>query len=233
MSRVQQLYQLQLLDTEADQIRQRLAEIETSLGDNEHINRAEAAASAADKKLHQAQARMRDLDLELKSLTEKIDREEKLLYGGSARSPKEAANLQDEIASLKRRRGDREELFLGVMVEVEETENELERVQADLNAVKADWNVVQQTLQQEQAERRTRLAQLAEQRPSLTNAIAPEDLARYQTLRQTKAGRAVALMKDSVCQGCGVTASSSKERQARQGNELVYCGVCGRILYVR
>lgn len=233
MSRVQQLYQLQLLDTEADQIQQRLAEIEASLGDNEHITRAEAGAETADKKLHQAQAKMRDLDLELKGLTEKIDREEKLLYGGSARSPKEAANLQDEIASLKRRRGDREELFLAAMVEVEELEKELERVRVDLDAVKASWSDVQQTLQQEQAELRARLAQLVEQRPSITGAISEEDLARYQALRKTKAGRAVALMKDSVCQGCGVTASSNKERQARQGTELIYCGVCGRILYVR
>jgi uncharacterized protein len=233
LSRVQQLYQLQLLDTEADQVRQRLAEIETSLGENEHINRAEAAATAVDKKLRQAQAKMRDLELELKSLTEKIDHEEKLLYGGSARSPKEAANLQDEIASLKRRREDREELLLTVMVEVEDTETELERVRVDLDTVKADWSEVQQTLQQEQAELRVRLAQLAEQRPSITGAIIEEDLARYQTLRKTKAGRAVALMKDSVCQGCGVTASSNKERQARQGTELITCGVCGRILYVR
>jgi predicted nucleic acid-binding Zn-ribbon protein len=232
LSRVQQLYQLQVLDSEIDQVRHRLAEIETSLGENEHLNRAEAGVTTAEKKLHEARARMKDLDLEVKGLTEKITREEKTLYGGGARSPKEAANLQEEIASLKRRQEGREELLLQVMVEIESTESELGQLQADLNAVREDWALVQEKLQQEQALLQARVAQLAEQRPAVAGGIAREDLVHYQALRRTKAGRAVALIKDGVCQGCGMTASSNKVRQARMGEELAYCGVCGRILYV-
>ena len=34
------------------------------------------------------------------------------------------------------------------------------------------------------------------------------------------------------CQGCGLGASNRKVQQARAGAELIYCGTCGRILYV-
>ena len=53
-----------------------------------------------------------------------------------------------------------------------------------------------------------------------------------EDLRQRRAGRAVAMAKNGVCEGCGLTASNSKIQQARTGLELKYCSTCGRILYV-
>jgi hypothetical protein len=44
--------------------------------------------------------------------------------------------------------------------------------------------------------------------------------------------RVVAPVKDGICLGCGVGASSSRVQHARSGVELIYCGTCGRILYV-
>ena len=50
--------------------------------------------------------------------------------------------------------------------------------------------------------------------------------------RSDDPGRAVAAVKNGTCQGCGLGASNRKVQQARAGTELVYCGTCGRILYV-
>jgi predicted nucleic acid-binding Zn-ribbon protein len=52
----------------------------------------------------------------------------------------------------------------------------------------------------------------------------------YDRLRPAKKGRAVALLEDGVCTACGVAPSSSRIQSARQGNDLVLCGNCGRIL---
>jgi hypothetical protein len=232
VSRAQQLYQLQTLDSEVDKINRQLAEIAAQLGESAALKQAKSKAEAMEKALHQAQAAMQNLNLETRSLADKIAQQEKTLYHGKALSPKEAANLQDEIASLKRRHSQREELLLEAMVGVEEAERQLEQARAELAATQAQWQAEQAGLTQQQSSLKVRAAELREQRPVMVRAIDADDLDDYEDLRPKKAGRAVAAIKDGICQGCGVAASSSRIQHARAGAELVYCGTCGRILYV-
>jgi len=232
LSRAQQLYQLQTLDSELDKINQQLAGIAAQLGESEVLKKARVEAGAAEKTWRQAQATMQDLTLEVKSLAEKITQQEKVLYHGKALSAKEAANLQDEINSLKRRHSQREERLLEAMVAAEEAEAQLKRAQAELMVVEADWQANQEQLAQQQTALKAKAAELKQHRPVLVKGIDPDDLEEYDDLRPRKTGRAVAMIKDGICLGCGVAASSSRIQHARAGTELVYCGTCGRILYV-
>lgn len=232
MSRAQQLYQLQTLDSELDKINQQLAGIAGQLGESEVLKKARVEAGAAEKTWRQAQATMQDLTLEVKSLAEKIAQQEKILYQGKALSAKEAANLQDEINSLKRRHSQREERLLEAMVGAEEAEAQLKRAQAELTVVEAGWQTDQEQLTQQQTALRARAVELKQHRPVIIKVIDPDDLEEYDDLRPRKAGRAVAMIKDGICLGCGVAASSSRIQHARADTELVYCGTCGRILYV-
>ncbi len=232
MSRVQQLYQLQSLDSEVDRANHQLAEISANLGESKALHQAKAAAEATEKALRQAQTRMQDLTLEVKSLADKIAAQEKALYHGKSLSAKEAANLQDEITSLKRWHSQREELLLEAMVEVEESEQKFDQARQVLSVTQGEWQAEHERLSQTQNALKTKLSELKEQRPVMIKVIDEDDLDEYEDLRQKKGGRAVAVVKDGVCQGCGIAASSSKIQRARAGTELVYCGTCGRILYV-
>jgi predicted nucleic acid-binding Zn-ribbon protein len=175
---------------------------------------------------------MQDLNLEVKTLADKIAQQEKTLYQGKVLSAKEAANLQDEINSLKRRHGQREELLLEAMVGTEEAEEHLKQARAELATVQAGWQADQERLTLQQANLKARSAQIGQQRPVMVKIIDEDDLEEYEDLRRRKAGRAVAPVKDGICLGCGVGASSSRVQHARSGVELIYCGTCGRILYV-
>lgn len=233
MSRVQRLYQLQSLDSELDSANAQLADIAANLGESDRLKSAKNKLAAAEQTLLKARAQMQDLDLEVKSLNEKISQQEKMLYGGSkAISAKEASNLQDEVASLKRWLGNREEALLEAMVEVEEAEAVQQQAQKDLADVEATWSTGQKELVEKQGTLKIKVAQLLEQRPAAVARVDPEQLEDYEDLRPTKAGVAVAMVKDSICQGCGMTPSANKMRQSRNGEELIYCGGCGRILYV-
>ncbi len=232
MSRVQQLYQLQMLDSELDKINQQLAEIAARLGESDVLKQAKTQVQTAENQLRQAQATMQNLNLEVQSLAGKIVQEEKTLYQGKVLSAKEAANLQDEIASLKRRHGQREELLLEAMLGVEEAEQQLKQSQAGLTTIQNAWQNDQADLSQQQAALQTRSAELKQQRPVTVKVIDADDLEEYEDLRKRKAGRALAVVKDGICLGCGVGASSSRVQHARAGTELIYCGTCGRILYV-
>ncbi len=232
MSHIQQLYHLQSLDSEIDKIQHQLAEIVARLGESEVVRQATATSSATEAALRKAQAKMQDLTLEVKSLADKIVAQEKTLYHGKALSAKEAANLQDEITSLKRWYSQREEILLEAMVEAEETEQALAQARQRLVVIQEEWQTDQDQLGQTQIALKTRLADLKAQRLVIIKAIDEDDLEEYEDLRSKKAGRAVAVVKEGICQGCGIAASNSKIQRAKTETELVYCGTCGRILYV-
>ncbi len=232
MSRTQHLYQLQQTDTEAESVARRLKEIAASLGESTELKRARKMVTDAEARLAQCRARMRDLDLEAGSLTQKIKSDEGRLYSGQVVNPKELSGLQEEVASLKRRREKKEEDLLEAMVAVEEVEAGLADAQAILIQVSEKWQLGQGNLTGEQVGLQARLEQLAGQRVSLVAAIPPEDVTTYERLRQRKAGRAVVTIIDGICQGCRMSPPTSQVQQARLGKELVFCNNCGRILHV-
>lgn len=232
MSQVQLLYRLQLLDSELDEAGAELARIAAVLGESQALKQAQKAVETADKALRQTQARMLDLDLEVKSLADKISQQDKILYSGKVSSAKEAANLQDEVAALKRWREKREELLLEAMVEADEGEDRLARAQAELATIQAQWTAGQEELSHKQSALQARVADLRAQRPLLIGTIEADNLSEYEELRTRKAGRAVAALQNGVCQGCGIAASNSKIQRTRAAVELTYCSTCGRILYV-
>lgn len=232
MGRILQLYQLQLLDSEMDKTSQELAQVTSKLGESEALKAARTAVTSAEQAARQAQTTLQDLDLEVKSLVTKIEGQEKKLYSGTVLSAKEAANLQDEVTSLKRWQSQREENLLEAMLNAEEVEKTLRQTQAKLAQLQADWETGQKDLITAKENLEHNLAEVQQRRPSITNHISRDDLKHYEDLRVKKAGRAVAAVQGGVCQGCGISPSNSKIQRARTGTELAYCGACGRILYV-
>jgi len=232
VTRIVQLYQLQLLDSEIDHVKHQLAEVAAQLGESEALKQAKTNHDATQKQHRQAQAKMQDLDLEVKGLAAKIANQEKLLYSGRVLNAKEAANLQEEVAALKRWHSEQEERLLEAMVAAEEAQAAFTTAQAQLSTTETGWRAKQEQLTQKQQELTTQLANLKKRRPDLAIKVDLADLEIYDKLRAKKGGRAVAAVKNEVCQGCGMTPSSNKVRQARTGIDLMYCSVCGRILYV-
>jgi predicted nucleic acid-binding Zn-ribbon protein len=232
LSRTLQLYQLQTLDSEIDKTRQQLAEVRARLGESEALKRAREALHLAEATLRKAQTTMQDLDLEVKSLGEKIVNQEKRLYGGKILNAKEAANLQEEVAALKRRNGEREERLLEAMLAVEEDQETLTQRQVEFSTIEATWSADQAQLQANQETLNQQLSQLLERRPLMADSLQPDLLREYDGLRSKKAGRAIVAVKDGVCQGCGIAMSNSRVQRARTDDSLTYCSTCGRILYV-
>jgi hypothetical protein len=232
MSQTQPLYELQQVDLEIQGVSGRLKEIAATLGENAELKRARKMATDAQAVLAKCRAEMHDLDLEVSSLSEKIETNESRLYSGRVTNPKELANLEEELASLKRWREKREEDLLEAMLATEEAEATLSDAQAILTQVSETWGAEQGDLADEQATLQARLEELGDRRQSLIAVVGPEDVATYERLRQRKAGRAVAAVKDGVCEGCRMNPPSSQVQHARSGSELVFCNNCGRILHV-
>ncbi|MGD2176870.1 MAG: hypothetical protein PVG71_03510 [Anaerolineae bacterium] len=229
MSRGEDLYHLQQLDSERDAKQDRLAEIETALKDDRALREAHQTAAEAKKRAQKWYIKQRDLELEIQSLSDKLSRSDKRLYSGKVKNPKELADLQAEVASLTRRRQQLEDTLLEAMIAREGAEETRDEAQATVEEVTSTWSTRQGDLKAEQEQVKHRLEEIQQEREAVVPRIEAAVMATYESLREQKGGQAVARVRDDTCTGCGVAIPPSAEWKLRQG-ELCHCDTCRRML---
>ena len=223
------LYRLQKLDSERDAKQSRLVDIESALKDDRALRKTRKGAEKAERRARTWQTRQRDLELQIESLSDKMSGSEKRLYSGKVKNPKELADLQAEISSLKRRRQKLEDTLLDAMINREEAEAARDEAGDHLKDMEASWSTQQVDLRAEREVLQQRVEEIEEKRMRVTARIDAKPLMTYERVRERKGGQAVAQIRGGACSACGVTVPPSAEWKLRQG-ELVQCDTCGRII---
>jgi predicted nucleic acid-binding Zn-ribbon protein len=230
MSRSASLLQLQSIDLELDANHARLSAIENALGDDPAVKQAQRDVVATQAELHTGRVAVQNLEYENQTLGQKIAEVDSRMYGGSVSNPKELQDLQNEASSLKRRRETLEEKQFAALLAVEASEVRGAEAQHRLEQAEAAASQSHGNLREERDRLRVSVARLEINHSAAASGISAGDLELYTRLRQSKKGRAVSQLDEGACTACGVAPSSSRIQAARQGNELILCGNCGRIL---
>ncbi|MCL4504504.1 MAG: hypothetical protein M1434_09750 [Chloroflexi bacterium] len=232
MSKAEPLYRLQLLDIDLDKARRQLNEIEDALNSNPAVNHARTELAAAQLAQHKQSIEVKSLELEARSMDDRIKADEDRLYKGNIRTPKELVDLQHEIEILKRNRGAHEDNLLNMMLALDEAAEVVQRCQAAVDEATRHWQEDSVLLRETRSQLRDRISANEERREAICIAIPRADLATYTGLRARKAGGvAVSSMKNDACSQCGESPSSVLLQQARTGGNLALCNGCGRILF--
>jgi len=231
MSVIGQLYQLQRLNLEREEKNSHLAEVEASLGETEDLRYARQTVAEMEANLVQLRKQMRELELEVGAVEDKLNKNQDQLYGGHVRNPKELKSLQEEATALRRHRSQLEDKELELMIATEEGEAELTERQARLRQIEASWRADQAGMFAEKDRLQQRLAELDEQQSAMRAEIGARDLAFYDDLQGRLGGKGIALLKDGICQVCGVDVPMTLARAAERGQGLNYCPICDRLLY--
>ena len=229
MSRAARLYLLQQLDLEEETGRRRLGEIAAALGETRTLRQARETAQKATDQVQRWATRQRDLELEVQGLKDEIAASENRLYGGSIRNPKELADLQAKVGSLKRHLERKEEDLLEAMIAWDDARASSDRSRAERREVEASWAADQDALKTEQQQLEARVAEIAQERGALLPTISAEDIDVYQTLRRTKGGLAVGILRAGGCTACGMEVPPGRLERGREKG-LLSCGNCERIL---
>jgi hypothetical protein len=230
MSRAAALLQLQGIDLELDGYRARLHAIDTALGDDPAVREAQRQLVGVQAQVQAARIDVQNLEFDGQSLGAKIAEVGDRMYGGSVTSPKELQDLQQEQASLQRRRQALEEKQFEALVAAEAAEVQQAALQHRLQQSEADAAQSHGNLLEERTRLQVAVQRLQTGRDATITTIPPADLQIYERLRTSKRGRAVSQLDEGACTACGVAPSSSRIQDARQGNDLILCGNCGRIL---
>jgi predicted nucleic acid-binding Zn-ribbon protein len=233
MTQAEALYHLQEIDLNVLRAQKRVQEISAVIGDNQAISAAEAEVTQTKLRLTPLQTRARNLELEIQSNVEKVKATDEQLYGGRVSNPKELQDMQQEIQSLKKRNSELEDQLLETMVAIEEAEAALDAATAHLQSVREMWESEHSQLLDEGAQLESQIAVFRQQREQALKSVIPENQKLYHNLRVKKHNQPVAALDGNSCSVCGVEQTLAVAKSARQGQELVYCTNCGRILVAK
>ncbi|MEQ8671721.1 MAG: hypothetical protein RLP44_25965 [Aggregatilineales bacterium] len=230
MSQIPILYDLQQIDLNMIENRKRLDEIARVLADNSAVNRAQITVDAAQKKLSPLRTKLRDLELEIQSNTQKSKSSEQRLYSGNVKNPKELQDLQQEIASLKRRNTELEDKMLELMLSIEDAESTLNEAEETLSSAVASFEAQNVDLIREQTQLKHENETYQSQRDGKIKQADAKHLKLYETMRVKKANKPISILQDKSCGVCGIEQTMNVVQDVLRHQDIIYCTNCGRIL---
>jgi uncharacterized protein len=230
MNQPEALYHLQEIDLGLLRCQKRLAEITTALTANQAVAAAQERRAQAESALKPLRVRAKNLELENQTNAQKAKTTEAQLYSGRVKNPKELQDMEHEIAALKKRNVELDDELLEVMVATEEADAAVAEADTSLRQATAAWEAEHTHLLDEQGKLQAEVTSLQRRRIEAVKTVTPENLKYYETMRPKKNHQVLALMKDGSCTACGVRQTMAIEREVRQGEKLVACENCGRIL---
>ncbi|MEA3349159.1 MAG: hypothetical protein U9Q82_00905 [Chloroflexota bacterium] len=231
MSRPENLYRLQQIDSQLDAHAARLQKIKAALADDQALTAARLKAQAVEVQLQETQKDLRLAEQDVQDQRHKIKQSEARLYSGKVSNPKELRDIQDEAAALKRYLDTLEERQLEAMLVVDEAQKKHDQAQDQLNQAISKWETKKSLLLGEKTQIKNDVETLNVQRQSQTANTNPDDLPNYENLRKKRHGVAVAKVQNRACSACGATLGTAIYQASRSPNQINHCSTCGRILY--
>ncbi|MGE5618634.1 MAG: zinc ribbon domain-containing protein [Sphingomonadaceae bacterium] len=232
MRKIELLREMQELDSALDRAREGLEQRRARCGDDSALVPLRQELESARQRLHSLQARGRELDSELESQMAKRKAEEKKLYDGSVKNPKELASLALDVERQKAQISQLETQALLNMDAVEAAVSAEERARTALEDAERAWKAEQAALEAECASLSSEVERLTSDRNRVAAQLDPATLRNYEAIRRTRGGIAVVAIEQRSCRGCRISLSSSEVQRARTSPEPITCQSCGRILYL-
>ena len=231
MANIRQLYQLQELDMETEQLQGSLRQVEQSLADRSTLDTLGEGKELQHAVIRRLQIDQKNHELDANETRQKLNQVEKRLYGGTVHVLSELEAIQKEADILKNQVEEREEHVLESMLTLEYEEKHFRVLEQDYSKSEAKWSEIQEQLNKEKDRLLKELDFLKIRRQEFVDKIEETDLDVYETLRTTKSGQAVTLVNRGLCGTCRVSLPTHQLQRSRSGRERVPCNSCGRLLF--
>ncbi|SJZ71844.1 zinc ribbon domain-containing protein [Selenihalanaerobacter shriftii] len=233
MPELEELYRLQQFDNDIDRIKNTLDD-QSILKEIEEI---ELKITNLQKKIKTKDQNKEELNNELKNkeyennkLNSQIKNYKDQLYNGES-NPKELEQLQSKMNELKEQQSELEDEILDVMMKLENLVEDKEELNNKLETYRNDLTKFQKNYKERQIKLNEELEEVKKVRDKLNNDLDDTLIAKYNRLKEKKAGLVVVELNDGYCMGCRVGLSTKNAEAVKNSNEMIKCENCGRILY--
>lgn len=235
MTDLEQLLDVQAVDTRLDVLRQQrakhpiAAEIAAIGAERDTAQGAVDVVEAERAELLRAQQRIDD---EVSSFRSKKEAAEAKLYDGSVEAHKELLAVQEEIRSLGERQTALEDDELEVMEQVEEVTGRLDAARSVVQGHEDRITVLEAELAVALEAVDAEIVEVTTERDAVAQPVDDGLLGRYDTIRSALGGVGVARLSGGTCLGCGMTLSAVTVDQIKKlpDDAEPTCEECGRLL---
>jgi hypothetical protein len=231
MNETLNLYRLQELDTQIDQARKRIAEIEDTLNSDRRIKKAQHRVAEAESKSKEHRIALHQIEDKVEAQRIKLKLTQKSLFSGNIKNPKELQDLQMESEALTRFIATLEDQQLEKMIQSEDSEKSLRQARQKLLDIKALVTEENAALLGEKLQLEDDLPRLMTEKKAVLGSISKDMLQKYRKLRKAKGGHAVTKVTDGGCSLCGHQLTPSDLQAVRSASITHYCPSCGRFLF--
>jgi len=172
--------------------------------------------------------RLDENELEIKIKREKLQNSQERLL--TVKSNKEYDAVQQEIQSNEETIAQLEEESIQLMEELEIAEKKKKEIDDEL-----DDSLENNEKQIEQIEKKftsieDTISKIKKERDKLSSSVNKKILATYERISKGTHGHAIVKVTNRVCGGCFQSLPPRKCQKIKQGNSIIFCEACGRIL---
>jgi predicted nucleic acid-binding Zn-ribbon protein len=223
------LLALQQLDADLRTLRDKAAAIPRRI---EELRRAaaelKAGLDAAKHDILEHRKQYKLAEVELKAAEEKAGSYSVQLY--SAKTNEQYKAFLKEIETQKRLSSEIEDRMIVLMEEIEGLDRKVKAAEKQAGEVDLDVAAKVKLVETEQAEIDSAVAVRDRQRSSIVEALPPEVVKRYERIRASKGGVAVASTRGGRCNGCLSPVPAQRLLEVGRCDRMFLCEACGRIL---
>lgn len=233
MPELKPLWEVQLLDVQRRALEIKLKEGQMSGGLRDLKNEIEKDRVVFNKLKEKYKGLKKDLrakELDATSVTEQVRSLGQKLYGGMITNIKEINTSNKKLDSLKSMVDRTEEEILNLMEDAGEIKAKLEEMSSRLNSKAENYRRMHGTYLANQQNVRQQLAQIPLQRQKLLDKLDVDLWNKYLEMKK-RYNDPLARVEKGNCMGCRMGIPFNDMRLLKQGEGLVYCSNCGRILF--
>lgn len=231
MDDLTRLNDLQGVDLHLQSAREELAEVKRRLTDEGDLPKIRHQLERIETVLDDRSTKGRSAEREMERLAGVVSNLERRLYDGSVTNQREFDALSDQRDHAAAERGQAEEGLLELMVEMDDLQGARERHLVAIEKMTRLREDEESMLQVRESELSRDIADMEEVRRRSAADLPAGLLARYEALKKSRGGRAVASLDGRVCGVCRVELPTGDLARARAGQELVQCNSCRRIIF--
>ena len=230
MTTIKQLYSLQEVDLSLDEVNGRIAEVERELESRLSLGQLEESLAETRNRLQETQSDHRDLQQDATRLRDRVNYLEGQLYGGEIVNPRELETLQLEVNNTRHQLEQVDVRLLELSLQAEDAHSRIADQEQQLTETQSAWETRQVQLWDELEGLTKRQESLDRERKVMAAGLDAVELTRYEGLRKSKGGQAVARVMRGLCLACRMSLPTQHLQRVRSGRQTVLCNSCGRML---
>ncbi len=149
----------------------------------------------------------------------------------SIKTNKEYQSVLKEIEDIQNKNSLIEDEMITYLERMDDAEKVISLKKEEFATVKDDVSIEKESIARETEQNKKRLAELEAEWEKISIKIDSELIRKYTTVKEKVKSRAVAVVKNAVCQGCNLNIPPQLYNELQRFDNLKFCPHCQRIIY--